>query len=527
MADLLTAPVHTAGRAGGNGRAALALARVEAARFLRHPLTVAALLLFVSPWVYDLATGTANRFPVLADAAVDLQVLGLFALGGGAMVTAHLAALRAHRHNADELFDTLVLLPPWRTLASLLALLPYAGVVAVLVAARLVALALRPGAVGVPDLADAAVVPAVVALFGAVGVLLARLWRSAVAAPVALVVFAVVMFAGLVAGVEGPAWWRQALPIMIDDRGFALPAGLVDRPSGRHLVYLGGILVVVALAAIARSGARRVVVPLLAAVALTAAAGAAQFRGDPALQRLRADVTRDPAPLSTCRTLGDVRYCAFDEFTPWIAAWDEVVRGVLRAAPAVTGPPLVVRQRVWADGPGRAGFSADPESEVDRVDGWRRADADAGFPEAVMAGTAWGSDVDAATLAAAVAYRVVSGVSHSSARLTCGAQGALLIWLVGHATPGTAAGLRRVDEDSSGAIVFSDFSLLTTIAVPDRVAAPALALLTRPAAEAEALVRANWAELADPATSVERFGALLGVPVPPLPPVEERPVCAG
>ena len=43
-------------------------------------------------------------------------------------------------------------------------------------------------------------------------------------------------------------------------------------------------------------------------------------------------------------------YCALKEFTVWIPAWDEVVRGILRPAPSVPGPPLAVRQRVWTAG---------------------------------------------------------------------------------------------------------------------------------------------------------------------------------
>ncbi len=268
-------------------RALLALARVEAACFLRHPLTIAALLFFVSPWVYDVATGTTDRYPVLHDEAVDLQLMGIFVLGGGALVVANLNALRAHRHHTDALYSVLALPDRWRTAAFLLAPLPYAAVVALLVTARVGALALLPGAAGRPDPAELATTPVVVLLFAAAGVLLAKLVRSALVAPLAMFVFVVAAFVALVAAARGNAALRLLLPVMFSDLPFSLPAEVVDRPSLRHLAYLAGLIALVAVAALVRSGLRgRAAVAALAfAVALTATAGAAQFRTDDALRR--------------------------------------------------------------------------------------------------------------------------------------------------------------------------------------------------------------------------------------------------
>ncbi|MEU7871399.1 hypothetical protein [Dactylosporangium sp. NPDC049140] len=532
MTDLMTAPAVpvAAGARAGSGRAMLALARVESVRLLRHPFTLAALALFLLPWAYGLLTGSAGDFPVLHEATVDMQLLGLFALGSGALMTANLAMLRGQRHHTEELDATLVLPRPWRVGAVLLALLPYALLITLVLGVRLGELALRPGAVGRPDPAELLLTPAVAVLFGAVGVLVAVALRSAMWGPLILMALLTGVLAASIAGAEGALWVLRLTPITPDLDEYSVPRSLVDRTPGWHLLYVLGLLAVAAGAALARSGGRRLLVPLAVVAALTAGAGAAQFRGDPALDRRRADVTRDPAAVETCRQLGAVQYCAIGEFARWIPAWDEVVRGVLRPAPSIAGPPLVVRQRIWLTGrPANGGgaYAGDARQDEDRLRVWSAADAAAGHAGAVLVGSAWRSDADAATLAANVAFRVLTGAALTTQMPICGSRGALLVWLVGQATPGTAKGLRMLDEQSSGALAFADMSLLTSTMVPDREATPALALLSRPASEVAALVRRNWGELADPATSLERFGDLLGVAVPAAPPAEERTVCGG
>ncbi|MFI5914308.1 hypothetical protein [Dactylosporangium sp. NPDC051541] len=527
MTELLTpAPVDAR---VSHRRAMRALVRVESIRFVRHPLTIAALLLFLAPWIYSVAAGGTGPFAVLHDAVVDLEVLAMFALGSGALAVANLAALRAHRHRTDELYGTLVLPAPWRAGAVLLALVPYAAVATAVVGARLGVLALRPGAVGRPDPAEVALVPAVIVLFGAVGVLLAVTVRSAVIAPLVTVVLAVAMLAALIAGAEGRPWVLRLTPVTPEGRGYSLPAALVERAPGWHLLYVLGLIGVLVAVTLGRAGARRTLVPLAVAVVVAVGAGAVQFRGDPAVERLRADVTRDPAPVESCRVRDGVEYCALGELSAWVPYWDEVVRGVLRVAPTVAGPALAVRQRVWLTGRPDAGGSYTSSGAEDeaRIAAWRQADTAAGHPEAVMLGTSWGSDADAASFAAAVAFRVLTGTAVASQSPVCGARGALLIWLVGQATPGAGRGLRDLDASSWGAVSFFDESLLTSVAVPDRDAAAGLALLERPAGAVAAVVRAHWDELASADTPLERFGELLDIPVAAAGPVEERPTCAG
>ncbi|GAA2646587.1 ABC transporter [Dactylosporangium fulvum] len=529
MTAVLADPPVAAPVTGTPRRAMLALARVELIRMLRHPVSIAAALLFMGPWLYGQVSGGASRYPVPTDTAVTVQIFGLLLFGGAAMVVANLGVLRAHRHRTDRLYDVLVLPAPWRTGAFLLALLPYGAVVGLLVGIVVGRAALRPGAAGLPHPAEVLTTPVLAVLLGAFGVLLARLVRSAVAAPLAILMVAVASLATM-AVVFIEARWRFLLPVVFPDLPFAVPAELSTRPAWRHLMYLAGIVALLAVAALARSGARgrRVVVALVAAAAVTVAGGVAQFVPDDAARRARIAATADPAPMQTCRVRNGVTYCAFGDFTPWIAGWDEVVQGVFALVPATarTGPPPAVRQRVWADGYQVNGSASSAAEETARLTRWAEADAAAGTPEAVTTSTVWGSPRDEAVLAAAVAYRLIAGRAIRDEWLICGARGTILVWLAGQATARSGDGIRELDRYSWGALSFTNVGFNTGISVPDRDAAPGLTLLERSRDEVARTVAEHWSELVAPQTPVERVGELFGVPVPSVP-VEERPTCGG
>jgi hypothetical protein len=305
-----------------------------------------------------------------------------------------------------------------------------------------------------------------------------------------------------------------------DDLPIALPAALVDRPSGRHLAYLAGLALVLATLALLRSGARaRVAVPALAAaLAVTVAAGAAQFVGGEGVQAARAEATADPSAMQTCQNRAGVTYCAFDDFTAWIPGWEEVVRDVAALVPAAettAGPPLAVRQRVWADGYPVHGGTYGPAEEEAAERAQRDSDAAAGLPESVTIGTDWGNAESAAVLAVAVAYRFVTGRAPTGRATPCGAQAALVVWLAGQASPRTAEGVRILDKNSSNALVFAEPSLQNWLFVDDRDAGLGLALLARPAGEVAPVVSAHWSELSAPDTTLEQAAALFGVPLAP------------
>ncbi|MBW6434804.1 hypothetical protein KZ829_13755 [Actinoplanes hulinensis] len=522
-AALAERPTPAAPRPGDPRRAMLALARTEGVRLLRHPAVIAGLLLFTGPEIHRWLTGRANRFPVLQDEDWSTQFLALLVLGGGALIAANLAALRADRHATTGLYDTLVLPPAWRTGAFLLAVLPFTLLVAVLTATRIALLAALPGSAGRPDPAELALHPAVVLLFGAAGVLLARLVRTVIVAPLLLLAAAVAVYA---AGLSLPGHVRWLLPVALEQPPMPVPVALTSRPSGWHLAYVAGLIVLVALAAPVAAGARsrRLVMAGVAALSVTAGAGAAQYLpvGD-AVRDARATAAERPAEMQDCRSTGPVTYCAFGDFGPWTGDWDTVVRGVLRGVPAeAAGRPLVIRQRVSMVERMADGQVVTAEEQAAAAAEWQRID-----PGAVTVGTRWGDGRSEMSLAGLVAYQVVTHETAPAHIPVCGARGVLVAWLAGQATPETAAGLRAVDATSWGGVPFGDMQFPVGFSVPDREMAAASALLRRPSGDVAATVARSWAELTAAGTSADRAGELLGVPVPPLPPVEERIQCDG
>ncbi|MCW6007944.1 hypothetical protein K1W54_25875, partial [Micromonospora sp. CPCC 205371] len=376
----------TAAQAADPRGAMLALARVESRRLLRHPVTIVGLLLFLAPMVYQWASGGANRFPVLHDEDWSKQFIGLLTLGGAALVAANLAALRAHRHGTTAQYGVLVLPDAWRTGAFLLAVVPFAGVVALLVVVRIGLLALLPGAAGSPNPAELAAFPAMVLLLGALGVLLARVIRTAVVAPLVLLGLVVFTFAGVLRPVAAMRYLPWLMPVSVEEPLMPYPIDMMARPAGRHLAYLAGLVVIVVVAALAVTGARgrRLTLAGAAGLAVAVLAGSAQYLpASDAVKKSRVEAVERPAGMQTCRTIDQVTYCAFDDFAPWIDGWDTVVRGVLRAVPDQEARrPLAVRQRVSTEDTRADGFVSGPEDRAAAAEAWRRIDDAAGTPNA-------------------------------------------------------------------------------------------------------------------------------------------------
>lgn len=519
----------TAAQAADSRGAMLALARVEARRLLRHPVTIAGLLLFLGPMVYQWVSGGANRFPVLHDEDWSKQFIGLLTLGGAALVAANLAALRAHRHGTAAQYGVLVLPHAWRTGAFLLAVVPFAGIVALLVVVRIGLLALLPSAAGRPNPAELAVYPAVVLLLGALGVLLARVLRTAVLAPLVLLGIVVFTFIGVLGSVPGSRYLAWLMPVSVEEPLMPYPIDMMERPAGRHLAYLAGLIVVLVAAALAVTGARgrRLTLAGAAGLAVAVLAGSAQYLPvSDAVKKASLDAVERPAGMQTCRTIDQVTYCAFDDFAPWIDGWDTVVRGVLRGVPEQEArKPLAVRQRVSTDDNRSNGFVSGPEDRAKVAEVWKRVDDAAGTPNAVTVGTRWGEGEDEAGFAGRVAFEVVARKGPGVDGVICGTRGVLVGWLAGQATPLAAEGLREIDASSTGGVWFFDRSFNTFISVSDREMAVAKALLKRPAAEVAETVKRSWVELSAAGTPTERAGELFGVPVPPQEPEGERSVC--
>jgi hypothetical protein len=497
----------------GQRRAVLDLARVEALRLLRHPITVLAVVFLVAIWVSGWFTNDANHYPVLQDADRDTQVGTMLLLGGAALIAGNLAVLRAHRNRTSALSDVLVLPPPRRTAAHLLAVAPLGLLAVVLTTLRIALLAAAPAA-GRPNPFELATGPVLVVLFGAVGVLLGRLTRSAIAAPLTLLgVLALLVVVPLLRS-DGPVRWLQ--PVVPEgEAAFVLPAPvyLIARPAGPHLAYLAGLAALAAVAALARSGARSVRLAIAAALALavTVAGGIAQAAsGSRSVTQARIAAMQHPSATQTCRHVGQVTYCAFPDFVSWIPGWDAEVRGVLRRVPAALAQqPLTVRQRIVIVGPGNT---------PDPGDAWRLDDLAAGTPNAVSVGTRWGDSRSAGTLAGLVAYRLVTGGRPARNQAVCGARGVLVGWLAGQASARSGTGLHLLaaeqDRNHRAGVLLSEAGSGSGIYLPDRELTLSLALLDLPADQVGARVSRSWQELTAEQTSTERAAEILGVPAP-------------
>ena len=507
-------------------RAIVALARIEAVRLLRHPITIAAALFLAGLWVSGWFTNQANQFPVLQDVDRDTAFGVMVLLGGAALIAGNLAVLRAHRNGTTGLGDVLVLPYPLRTAAHLLALLPLAVLAAALTLARIAVLDIAPAA-GHPNPYELATGPVTVLLLGALGVLLGRLTRSAIAAPLALLaVLATLIVIPLLSGGGTARWLQPVVPQGEAVLPLPAPAYLMARPAGPHLAYLLGLTGLLAAAALLRSGTRAVRVAVAGMVALTLAiAGGIAQTAPPsrAVTAARTAAMYHPAAHETCRQLGHVTYCAFGDFTRWIPAWNAVVQEVLARVPA-TGAwqPLTIRQRITvADSNGNSS-GADINAPLAA---WQADDRSAGTPGAVTVGTRWGDSRSTANLAALVAYRLVTargsriagGHGIVGAGPVCGAAGVLVVWLAGQASPASDSGLRHLiadqDTNQEAGVDFAPDEAIP-VSVPQPELTVALEALGRPAGEIAARVLRSWDVLTAPRTTTQQAAHILGVPAP-------------
>jgi hypothetical protein len=498
-------------------RAVLALAQVELVRMLRHPVTIAATLLLAGSWVSAWFAIGSNRYPVLQDLDRDSAMGMMILLGGAALIVGNLAVLRAHRDGTTDLSRVLILPDHARTLAHLLAVLPLAGVGAVLIGTRMAVLAICAPAAGHPNPYELAIGPATVLLLGALGVLLGRLTRSAVVAPLALLVLLGILVALVpITNGGGKALWLS--PQGAPGLPMPTPVFLMARPAAAHLGYLLGLTGLLAIAAVLRAGARgvRVAVAGAVAIAVTVAGGTTQLAGpDRAVAAARTAVMSHPSQYQTCRQLDHVTYCPFAGFSRWIPAWNTVVQAVVARVPATArSAQLTVRQRIMIP-------AFDPAiGPEQRLAAWRADDAAAGTPEAIGIGTRWGESRAAAVLAAQVAYRLVTGETGAVGRdgaTACGGAGVLVVWLAGQAGAQARTGLGPLIEDARddrGGISFDEDLFPTGVYVPTPELTVAMQALARPPADIAARVRQSWATLTAPGTTAAQAAQILGVPAP-------------
>ena len=486
-------------------QALLALGLFETRKMLTHPIVLAAVVLYVVPWIYGTVTGSASYvYPVLQDADRATQFGAMVLLGSAALLTANMAVLRPARYRTATQVDVL-LVPAWeRAAAVLLAVSALGGLTALLAAARAVMLVTAPGAAGSLNLYEVATGPVVVILMGAGGVLTGVVIRSTSAAPFVLVLVVAATLATV--RIASPSRWL--LPVVVEPPGaLPMPAGLLVRPAGAHLLYLTAVIALLAGVVLIRAGNRAIgAILALAAAAVGAVAVPGQLRStDASTIAAQQTATVSPAAMQKCQRIGTMTYCFFAGFEPWVEDWNTVVTAVVRRTPE--HPAISVRQRVFIYGR-PAGNGLVPQAPLAA---WAQDDQRAGTPGSLTAGTSWGQGEPELELAAEVAHRIVTGTQQQSGIMpVCGSQAVLTLWLAGQSSPRALEALKRAAGNGSGAVVLTPASFGTGLAMQHRDALVALDVLGRSVASSAATVQQHWQELTAARTTTEQAAKILG-----------------
>lgn len=503
------------------GRTAIALARFEGKKLLRHPAFLVGMAL--TPWLFLMATSDTDETWLAFEVAI---VLGLVPLGWLTMVAANLGALRSRRHRTEDLFQSLPTSPAVRTAAHNLSTLATVPVAVAFAAVCAVLVQVNVDPLGSFNPAELATGVLIVVGGGAVGVLLARwLPRPAVCLPA----IAVTMFMQGKLTDLGPGQGRW-LSFEVDP--LSSFSNIELRPAGWHLGWLAAWIALVAVAGVARHGAsRRLGAVALGVTVVAVATGFAQTRPVSAEQAdAMADYIDRPAAHQTCREQAGVRYCAYDDLGARIADWAPPVEGVLTRLPAsVRGRRLEVTER---PNPVVGNSACSPVGMLSTLPGPVR---DRLTPEGVWpadgkvhpGADTWpcsNSPVDGLFLGVqtgAWAVGLPPNPWHRNEHCRAGqARAVAALWLGAQSTPGAAKAMALLPERSgrnaAGELTFDDWSEPPAWGVTwsaDDVAA-ARALLDRPAADVAAVLSAGWDRFTDPATPTSDLLAAAGLPAP-------------
>ncbi|MFH9572138.1 ABC transporter permease [Streptomyces sp. NPDC017230] len=480
----------------GSARAVLALARFEARRLLLRVPVVIAFAAYVA-WIVWRTRSSWDGYPALQDVDRATQSMPML-VGLAVLLCANYAVLRSERHGTEPHFAVLVL-PPWRrTVAHALSVVPAALLVAVCVTGQFAWEAFKPGAIGHGSPAELLVGPLTVLLAGAVGVLLARVARSALAAPLVVVLLLFTLVLGTAPGGAGGLSWLA--PVVAENSSNTLPSDLLGRPAAWHALYLAGAALCAAFLAVLLAGGRNLAVR--AGVALTLAlavtGGVLQARGvAPSPELTAARERASVRPEQTCVEHGRSTYCAFPEWTPRTGTWAGVVDRVQSlAGGSAHERRLVVRQRIDA----RYGMDGDAA-----IPGLTGADQ-------VTVGTAWGGN-RVPEFSSAVAAVLVAGTEEAGSEI-CDGRMVTLMWLSLSWQDDPMDAMRRVRLDDSvkgSAIVLSPTDPLSMTEGQTDVVRR---LLEKPRPGVGDQVKAHWAELTSPDVTTARAAELLGVAGP-------------
>lgn len=497
----------------------LPLARFEAGQLLRHPsIAVGALLTGLGLW---LVWGEDASGDVLVQGGGTNIGLSFVLFAFAVLVGANLGALRARRHGAVELLASMPMPEGSRTSAHLLSV----GVVVPLVAGVVLAVDLvwqrRPMTIGHLPLELVATVLLLVVGAGASGVLVAR-WAPHPAAGAVAVIATFVLQLNFRAGDVNLRWLH-----FVGGEAYDTPFDI--QPVAWHLAYLVALIALAAVLAVARSGFdRRVSLVLGGVVAVLVLSGWMQTRpASTGAIAARAEELERPDGHQVCAGRGDVAYCAYPDYRPWVERWTVPVEGVLRRVPAdVRARPLRVTQRIHPN--------------VELIPALRAAvDAERAWPDdgQVHPGFEWWVDrheLGLAYQAGAWAVGLPPAVGLADA-CSAGGQARVVVamWLAGQATPEGRRYLRTraasVERDGRRGLVAlhpldvadqyeDERPFVPEVGSAGRGAdvVAAAALLAVPDERVAAAVTEHWARFTDPATPTAAVFAAVGASAPAL-----------
>lgn len=507
------------------------LARADSQRLLRHPAFIAGVI--VTPLIILAATDSEHSWWKISGGIA----LGLVPLGWLTIVAANLATLRPRRTGADELFSTLPAPQPVRTTAGLTAGIGPVVVATILAAAAVVAIALTRDALrGSPRWTEIAAGLLIVAGSVCVGVAVAR-WLPSAGFGVLAAIATMLLQARFL---DVSTWpWNRDESDPARFLGFlAEPTAVRDpflelRPAGWHLLYLAGLVVVMAGVALAREGMRRPVAIVLAVgVVATVTAGWVQTR--PPSQGREDEMVAyltDPMAHQVCRTMASVRYCAYPDYRADLPDWRARVEATLARFPAaaLAGRPrldVVQRPAIVASNEDCAPTAFDtslPSGVAVRVSPSALWPADGGVHPPFEEESFPCSERDVhgfflAVQTGAWAVGLPPAPSGRDRRCASGGQARAVIalWAGAAATPDGARTLRDVANEADAAgktrITFAEWDdppmWGTEYTVAD--ARAALALLKVAAAQVRAELDRDWAHWIAPSTPSTALTGALG-----------------
>lgn len=371
---------------------AIQLARGEGRRMLRHPIMWVGVLSSIVTYGFF----TWHAAPVLH--RDDIFTAGaLLPLAAATLIVANLASSRATRNATDEIYDTTSSSPGLRTIGHLVSLAYAVALASGLIGLMLVYMFLD-APVGTLRVAEIVVGPLTVALFGSVGVAIGRWNPHPALGPMAVVVAGALQYL-LLQPIIGPnpistldrnpsPWLAPWVPSSMTGE---VPSELVIRPAGWHLLYLVGLIPIIAAFALSRQGSRGRLLPLfIAGTAATIMGVVGQFTPASASQRdALADLLEHPEDHQVCEERRGVTYCAYPAYVGWIDRWAAPIEGALDRIPVDERPTdLTVRQRFGSYFEGPVDVPQETLRAVERAH--RRGPQDDGLGTTLWTDTRWG-----------------------------------------------------------------------------------------------------------------------------------------